>query len=150
AKAEELLKRSLEITEQRLSSHPDLALSLSNLGGLYVEMRRYREAEDYYRRSLTIWEQMTPVPVGKIERTLHDLSEAYLKDGEKTSAENVLAQAVDIARRNPLPDFETPKILDAYADILKSSGKLQEAQHLRAEAERIRATMALTVRVRKQ
>ena len=74
----------------------------------------------------------------------------FLRNGKKTCAENVLAQAVDISRRNPLADSETPKILDAYADILKSSGKLQEAQRLRAEAKRIRATMALTVSVRKR
>ena len=39
-----------------------------------------------------------------------------------------------------------PMLLDAYADVLKSVGKLQEALPLQAEAQRMRVSMALTVR----
>jgi tetratricopeptide (TPR) repeat protein len=149
AKAEESYRRSLEITEQLLGfAHPDLVLTLSNLGGLYIEMRRYREAEDYYRRSLAMLEEIRPIVPGKIQRTLHNLSKAYLRRGEKTSAEKVLAQAVDTARRNPV-DRETTNILDAYADVLKSLGKLEDARRVQAEARRARANTALTVRAPK-
>jgi tetratricopeptide (TPR) repeat protein len=116
-----------------------------HLGGLYTEMRRYRETGDQYRRSLNILKQMSPAPNARIVRTLYWLGQNYLQQGEKASAENVFARAVEIVQRNPVPDAETPMLLDAYADILKSVGKLQEALH--AEAKRARAAMALTVRV---
>jgi hypothetical protein len=49
-KAEESYKRSLEITEQRLELvHPNLTLTLANLGELYTEMRRYRETGEPWK-----------------------------------------------------------------------------------------------------
>jgi tetratricopeptide (TPR) repeat protein len=127
-KAEESYTRSLAITEQRLGPmHPYLTLTLGNLGGLYTELRRYSETGDQYRRSLTILEQMTPAPDARIVRTLHWLAKNYIQLGEKTSAESALARAVEIARHNRVPNPEMPMLLDAYGDILKSLGKVQEA-----------------------
>jgi tetratricopeptide (TPR) repeat protein len=147
AKAEESYKRSLEITERRLGPvHPYLTWTLSNLAELYTEMRRYKETEDQYRRSLSILEQMSPVPNARIAQTLYWLGQNYLQQGDKARTESVLAQAVEIARRNPQPDLEMPALLDAHADSLKSLGKNQESQLLYAEARRMRLTMALTVR----
>ncbi len=150
AKAEESYKRSLEITERLLGPvHPYLTWTLSNLADLYTEMRRYKETECQYRRSLSILEQMSPVPNAGIAQTLYWLGQNYLHQGDKAHTESVLAQAVEIARRNPQPDLEMPALLDAHADILKSLGKNQESQLLYAEARRMRLEMALTVRVSK-
>src|SRR5262245_38787811 len=150
AKAEESYKRSLEITERLLGPmHPYLTATLANLGGLYTEMRRYSETGDQYRRRLSILEQMTPAPDAKIVLTLYWLAKNYTKLGEKISAESALARAVEIARRSRVPNPEMPMLLDAYGDILKSLGKVQEAQRLHTEARRTRAAMALTVRVPK-
>ncbi len=45
----------LEITEERFGcDHPDTALSLNNLAGLYRTMGRYEDAEPLYTRSLQI------------------------------------------------------------------------------------------------
>jgi tetratricopeptide (TPR) repeat protein len=138
-RAEESYKRALEITERRLGPvHPFLTTILGNLAGLYSEMRRYSETEDQYRRSLAILEQMSPAPNARIVLTLHWLGKNYLQQGEKTSAESTLARAVEIARRNPVPDPEMPILLDAYADILKSLGKVQDAQRPNTEARRTR------------
>lgn len=147
-KAEASYKRSLEIAEQRFgSAHPNITVTLTNLAGLYLETGRYSEAEDRYRRSLTILEQTRPALDGRIVRTLQWLSKTYLKEGEKTLAESALAQAVEIARHNPASDPAMPMLLDTYADVLKSVGKLQQALPLQAEAQRMRISMALTVRV---
>jgi tetratricopeptide (TPR) repeat protein len=148
AKAEESHKRSLEIAEHVLGPvHPYLATILGNLGGLYIESHRYSEAKDQYRRSLSILETMRPVPDRTIVGTLRALSLIYLQEGEKTTAERMLERAVNIARHNRAPDSEMPSLLDAYADILKSLGKMQEALTLQAEARRVRTILALTVRV---
>jgi tetratricopeptide (TPR) repeat protein len=53
AEAEPLYKRSLAIREKALGpDHPDVALSLNNLAGLYDNQGRYAEAEPLYKRSL--------------------------------------------------------------------------------------------------
>jgi hypothetical protein len=83
---------------------------------------------------------------GRVVRTLHLLSTTYLQSGDKARAEETLARALQIARHNPGRDPETAKVLDAYSEVLKSNGKTEEAQSVRAEARRTRMAMALTVR----
>jgi tetratricopeptide (TPR) repeat protein len=147
-KAEQSYRRSLEITQQQLGlEHPYVAIALTNLANLYTEMRRHREAEGLYRHSLSILERLKPVPDGRLIDTLQALSRLYLNEGENTAAENILAQAVAIARGNPALGPSVPTLLDAYAKILKSLGKTQDAQSLVDEARRRRAALALTVRV---
>jgi tetratricopeptide (TPR) repeat protein len=148
SEAEESYKRSLEIETRVLGcQHPQLTFPLTNLGSLYTEMQRLSEAGAQYRRSLDILEKMSPIPHGRIVETLHVLAQVYLREGDTTGAESTLSRAVQIARRNPRPDLRMPSLLDAYADILRSLGKLNEAQLLTAEARFMRATETMTVRI---
>jgi tetratricopeptide (TPR) repeat protein len=150
SEAEESFKRSLEIETSVLGSqHPEVTIPLANLGSLYTEMQRFTEAGAQYRRSLDILEKMSPTPHGRIVETLQTLAQVYLREGDTTDAEGTLAEAVQIARRNPSPDLKMPTLLDEYADILRSLGKLNEAQLLNAEARFMRATETMTVRVPK-
>jgi tetratricopeptide (TPR) repeat protein len=112
-------------------------------------MPRHSEAKDPYLQSLNILEQMNPIPDDSIVGTLQALSKIYLREGDKSSAESALGRAVEISRRNPVPHPDMPTLLDAYANVLKSLGKFQQAQSLNAEARRTRAAIALTVRVPK-
>jgi len=158
ANAETAFKRSLEITERVYSGIPskerteldgsnlEVAITLNNLASVYTEMRRYRDAEELYRRSLNILQQTNPPLDAKIVRTLHALSKTYLRQGDATRAESVLARAADLARRNPLSREDLPMILEAYAEVLKSRGQTELAQYLRLEARQTRAEMRLTVR----
>jgi hypothetical protein len=51
--AEPLLKRSLATREETLGpDHPDIALPLNNLAGLYAREGRYADTERLYKRSL--------------------------------------------------------------------------------------------------
>jgi len=148
--AEKSYEQVIKITEQQLgSAHPDLPLTLVNLGALYTEMGRYTEAAEQYRRGLLILKQMSPVPHAQIARVYREISKMYLKKGDKTSAESTLASAVDSARRNPILDAEFPELLEKYADLLETSGKIREAQVLRTEARRTRTALALVVHVPK-
>src|SRR5262249_16181401 len=127
AKAEESYKLSLAVTEERLGPmHPDLTLTLINLGALYTEVGRYREAEAQYQRSLAILERTGPALDSRRVRTLHGLGKTYFKEGEKTSAEATLVQAVELARRNPVASGEVPTLLDTYAMVLSGLGKSEE------------------------
>ena len=57
-KALPLVQRALEINEKALGpEHPDLAVSLNNLAGLYQAMGAYDKALPLYQRALTIREK---------------------------------------------------------------------------------------------
>jgi hypothetical protein len=81
---------------------------------------------------------------GRIVRILHLLSQVYDREGRRADAEDALARAVAVARQNLEHDAETVIILDAYSAILKRSGKTDLARATHSEADRVRASMALT------
>ena len=81
---------------------------------------------------------------------LYGLGKTYMKENDPIRAEPMLRRAADIARRNQKPPFLIPEILhvlDDYATVLRDLWN-PDADLLRAEAERIRAATAFTVRVR--
>jgi len=58
ADAIQLARRALALREKALGpDHPDVALSLANLGLLYDRQGRYADAEPLYQRSLAIREK---------------------------------------------------------------------------------------------
>ncbi|MBV9710840.1 MAG: tetratricopeptide repeat protein, partial [Ktedonobacteraceae bacterium] len=59
AEAEPLYKRALAIYEEiQGARHPDAAMSLHNLAGLYYAQGKYVEAEPLAKRALTVYEQI--------------------------------------------------------------------------------------------
>jgi tetratricopeptide (TPR) repeat protein len=143
--AETEYKRCIEISEQLLGpSHPEIAITRGSLGMLYMRMGRLPEAEDQLVESLRITEAARPVMAGRIVRILHILTAVYERQGKWSEAEDVLARAAAVARSNPQHDPETAIVLDAYSAILKRSGKTDLARAAHVEADRARASMALT------
>jgi tetratricopeptide (TPR) repeat protein len=58
SKAESLYLRSYSILQEKLGSeHPNVAISLSNIGKLYHLQKRYGEAESSFQRAIPILEQ---------------------------------------------------------------------------------------------
>src|SRR5579864_4334164 len=58
AEALSFAQEALQVAETRFGpEHPNLAMSLNNLAGLYSAQGRYSEAEPLYKRSLTIVER---------------------------------------------------------------------------------------------
>jgi tetratricopeptide (TPR) repeat protein len=52
------MQEALTIRKQMLGKeHPETAQSLNNLATLYLELRRYKEAESLYREALSIYRQ---------------------------------------------------------------------------------------------
>ena len=152
-KAEQTYKRALELTEIRVGpSHPNVAPTLTNLGALCVELKRYKEAESYFQRSLQILAQPeTGTNEYRLMEALYGLGKTYMKENDPIRAEPILRRAADIARRNQNQPFLIPEILhllDDYEAVLRNLRNPEDADLLHAEAQRIRAASAFTVRVR--
>ena len=148
AKAEELFKTSIDLTEQRLGAfHPELSIILENLGRLYIDMKRYDEAEHYFQRSLAILQNGRPLIEFRILHTLHGLSKILLAQGDKAQAEAVLARATEIIGPKPASNPEVAQILESYANLLKDAGKSGQAREVQYRAKRILSSLAWTVRV---
>jgi len=152
-KAEQTYKRALQLTEMRLGpSHPNVAPTLTNLGALCVELKRYKEAESYLQRSLQILAQPeTGTNEYRLMEALYGLGKTYMKQNDQIRAEPILRRAVDIARRNQNQPFLIPEILhllDDYEAVLRNLRNPEDADLLHAEAQRIRAEAAFTVRVK--
>jgi len=152
AKAEDAFKRSLESLQGRLGdSHPNLVTTLTNLGYLYAVTGRYKEAEDQYQRSRAILERsgLSVRNERLLMLTLHGLAKAYIGEHQEMQAEPLLAQALDIVHRISMPAVDMPTVVDlleTYSKLLRHSLNPSEAERVQAEAQRIRASMAFTVR----
>ena len=82
---------------------------------------------------------------------LYGLGKTYMMENDPIRAEPMLGRAADIARRNQNQPFMIPEILhvlDDYEAVLRNRWNSEDADLLDAEAQRIRAAAAFTVRVR--
>jgi len=152
-KAEQTYKRALELAEMRLGrSQLNLVAPLTNLGTLCINLKRYKEAEAYFQRSLRILEQSgTASDEYRVMEALHGLGKTYVKENDQVRAESALRQAADIARRNQNQTILIPEILqvlDDYSTVLRDLWNPADADRLNAEAQRIRAAAAFTVRAK--
>jgi tetratricopeptide (TPR) repeat protein len=152
-KAEQTYRHALELTEIRLGpSHPNLAPTLTNLGTLCMELKRYKEAESHFQRSLQILAQPeTGTNEYRLMEALYGLGKTYMKENDQIRAEPMLRRAVDIAHRNQNQPFFIQgilQVLDDYEAVLRNLRNPEDADLVHAEAQRIRAAEAFTVRVR--
>jgi len=132
-KAEPLLQRALAMREKLLpAGHRDIALSLSNLGLLYLVQGRCDEAEPLLERALAILEKAQPANDLEIGFSLHHLAALYQAQGRFASAMQLTQRAMPI-----LGKMESPG--DPGADPDAYHAKLclvLEAQNRVADAER--------------
>ena len=81
-------KKALEIAEKALGpDHPNVALSLNNLAGLYDTQGQYAQAEPLYKRSLAIWEKALGPDHPYVATSLNNLAELYRTQGQYAQAE---------------------------------------------------------------
>ncbi len=60
-KAEPLLKRALELQEKEIGpTHVQTAATLDELAGVCAEQRKFREAENFYKRAIGIYLRFNP------------------------------------------------------------------------------------------
>jgi tetratricopeptide (TPR) repeat protein len=132
AKAEPILLRSLEITEQVLGAdHPNTAASLNNLALLYESQGRYEAAEPLFRRSLDIWERVLGADHPDTASSLNNLANLYQFQGRYEAAEPLLRRSLEIREQSLRADHPaTANSLNNLAALYNSQGRHEAAEPL--------------------
>src|SRR5439155_297783 len=113
-RAEPLYQRALAIREQALGpQHPDVALSLNTLAGLYRAKWDYGRAEPLHQRALAIREQALGPQHPDVANVLNNLGVLYW-------AQDNVAQAVAFIRRGAdIREHHLARILMTGAEAQK-------------------------------
>ncbi len=115
--------RAVQLRKEVLGEkHPDHAISLNNLAGLYDAMGEYAKAEPLYRQALEIRKQTLGVKHPRYATTLNNLAESLESDGKYAQAEPLLRQALEI--RKQTLGAKHP----AYADSLNNLALLYQSR----------------------
>ena len=140
AQAEPLFKLTLSIRERVLGSdHPEVAMSLNNLAGLYDHQGRYAEAEPLFNRALFINEKVLGSDHLDVALILNNLAALYDNQGRSAEGEPLYERSLDIRERALGPHHPS------VATSLNNLASLYSHQRRYAEAERL-LVRSLTIR----
>jgi CHAT domain-containing protein/tetratricopeptide (TPR) repeat protein len=120
-------------------THPDYGAALYNLGLVYGTLGRYAQAEEVYKRALSIKEKAFGANDLKVSNVLIGLGIAYWGQGKYADAEEIDKRALAIEERVLGPshaDVATP--LDNLAIVYLEQGKYSDAERLSQRALAIR------------
>jgi tetratricopeptide (TPR) repeat protein/transcriptional regulator with XRE-family HTH domain len=136
ALAEQLLKRALAVREQIVDSQPTtLALSLNDLGALYLTRGKYPDAEPLLKQALEIRRQRLGAEHSDTATTLNNLARLYHAQGKYSLAEEYFQTALKI-RQSVLPP-EHPDIarsLSSLAELYTTQARFDQAESLYQQA----------------
>jgi CHAT domain-containing protein/tetratricopeptide (TPR) repeat protein len=120
------------------TGNPNYAGVLDNLGNVLKEQGKYGEAEDFYKRSLAIWERLRGASHPDLVLSLNGLAICYRNQSRYAEAEGVYRRALRIseASRTSRPEFA--ETFNGLASLYKA-----QAKYVEAEANYQRAIAAL-------
>jgi tetratricopeptide (TPR) repeat protein len=120
---------------------PEIVVILNEWGNLLRIQGRYREAEEFLRRAITIGERTEGRPALNLALSLNSLGDLYCKRNEPTHAVPLLARALEIREKALGPqDPLVAASLGNLADAFMRQGRLGEAEVLYQRALRILET----------
>ncbi|KAM7369842.1 hypothetical protein PAMP_011132 [Pampus punctatissimus] len=94
------LQRSLEIRETALDpDHPSVARSLHQLAGVYVQWKKYGNAEQLYKQALEISENAYGAEHASVARELESLAMLYQKQNKYEQAEKLRKRSLKIRQK---------------------------------------------------
>ncbi|KAF3703658.1 Nephrocystin-3 [Channa argus] len=94
------LQRSLEIRETALDpDHPSVARSLHQLAGVYVQWKKYGNAEQLYKQALEISENAYGAEHASVARELESLAMLYQKQNKYEQAEKLRNRSMKIRQK---------------------------------------------------
>ena len=136
AEAEPLYRQALEIGRATIGErHPNYAIRLNNLAGLYREQGKLGEAEPLYHQALEIGREALGERHPDNANWLNNLAELYREQGKLGEAEPLYRQALEITREalgERHPDYAIS--LNNLAGLYREQGKLGEAEPLYHQA----------------
>ena len=130
AEAEPLYKRSLVIWEKSPGlDHPNVAVVLNNLAGLYQSQGRYTEAEPLLKRSLAIKEKALGPDNPDVALSLNTLAETYRAQGRDADAEPLYQRSLQILQQARGPDDPNiATLLNNIASLYFAQGRYRDAE----------------------
>uniref|UniRef100_A0A1A8MKF9 Nephrocystin-3 n=1 Tax=Nothobranchius pienaari TaxID=704102 RepID=A0A1A8MKF9_9TELE len=94
------IQRSLEIRETALDpDHPSVARSLHQLAGVYVQWKKYGNAEQLYKQALEISENAYGAEHPSVAQELDSLAVLYQKQNKYDQAEKLKKRSVKIRQK---------------------------------------------------
>lgn len=132
-----LSEEALKIYREQLGErHPNVADNLLNLGDLYAQQLRYREAEALLLESVRIYRENLIDQSFILARSLNSLAIFYENQGRYDDAEKIYIEALNINRQER-PDY-VPSMLDNLGGLYIVQGRYNEAELLHLEALELR------------
>jgi tetratricopeptide (TPR) repeat protein len=86
ARAEPLYKRALGIFEQDAASNADAVVVLNDLASIYIQKKRYKDAESLLRRGLALAEKENPNS-STVREIRQQLAKLDAETGRKSQAD---------------------------------------------------------------
>jgi tetratricopeptide (TPR) repeat protein len=119
--------------------HPDIGLSLRNVGNVYAKEGRCADAEPLYKQSLQIFEKVFGPDHPYVPLVLDDLAACYSKQRNYAEVEGLLKKALAIREKTRGPDHPDVELtLRNLAALYREQGRTAEAQPLYRRAAAIR------------
>ncbi len=146
AKSEEIAQRALAAAEQDGGS--EVPYLLSTLGHGYVARKQYSNAEDVYRRAISLLAEAHGVQHPDYALALSNLAALYQRQRRFRESVPLLESAIEILEKSAgcnSPVLGVP--LDRYAEVLRGLGRKAEAREVARRAKSIVRPGAGTVDV---
>ena len=137
AKAEELLTRAIQISEESLGPlHPDHASRLASLGRIYRERGQMDRAEPLLSQAKETALEVFGDKNGRYALALRDLALLYQDTGRIAEAETMLRRAVESCKdASPLDRTEVLPVLISLGELESRMGELEKAEGLLRQVE---------------
>jgi tetratricopeptide (TPR) repeat protein len=100
------------------TTHPEIAVTLGNLGFCYLAESEYAEAERHLTDSLAMWEALHSGPHDHTAWVLGSLGRMHLRKGELPEAERRLEQALEmLGKVHSGPNAVTAEVLGTFGEL---------------------------------
>lgn len=140
AVAEKHFLDALKEAEKFPRDDPRLRLNLNNIAEAYRDQGKHTEAVQFYKRVLTINENVLGADHPSVAASLNNLANNYLALGKYAEAEPLYKRALKIWVKILGPEHPlVAHIQESYADLLRKTGRVSEADKLEAHAESMQA-----------
>lgn len=126
--AREILDSGAVRLDRELAGQPAVqARLMRTIGGVYMQLGLYEEAERLLDRSLAIRESLPGDNRAAISASLTSLGALYDEQGRYARAESTLVRAIALARQSDPAEVDLEWALQSLSEAYRSEGRYQES-----------------------